>query len=458
MVCARWEERDIVEWVQYHRAVGFDHIFLYSNDDDPMPTFRALTPFLYGADAFITFQHYPKRRPGQPQQPDIYFHFLRHHKHKTEWFSMLDADEFFVFKGVNNVHAFMAEFENDCDALYFNWLVYGSAGKLKRDFDSVLLSHTLRTERIDVHTKMITRSAIISETEIKNKFGETHKSFWHFWAEYHIPDIRLVNVLHDNMAEYSANFPTNALTYVRTEGVSDRLIAKAYVAHFQFKSEEDFMRRVARGGSHTNSLWKKAFEDGSYKKRLLSGNNRMDVYLAQLWLGQVGEAFNFMTEIWVPVPNLPNVALRKPTRQSSVNAGSEEAPPYSWPVGHANDGVRTGGYGFATNHEDRPWWMIDLLAPHAIAEIHIYNRVDTPEFAARASRIAVASSDDSVNWTRIFALDGKTPVGGIRSKPLVIRPEPPVQARYIRILSPVPTTLHLDEVEIYGSALQQAAS
>ena len=79
-----------------------DHINVYSNDDDPSPCFRALLPYLFGSAPFVTFKHYPKRNPGRPQQQDIYLHFLSTYKDETEWVSLLDVDEFFVFRGVDN--------------------------------------------------------------------------------------------------------------------------------------------------------------------------------------------------------------------------------------------------------------------------------------------------------------------------------------------------------------------
>ena len=49
VACVRWEEADIAEWVHYHQMIGFDHIYLYSNDTDPLPTHKALLPYLRAA-------------------------------------------------------------------------------------------------------------------------------------------------------------------------------------------------------------------------------------------------------------------------------------------------------------------------------------------------------------------------------------------------------------------------
>lgn len=32
---ARWETQYAPEWLTYHRAIGFDHVYLTCNDDDP---------------------------------------------------------------------------------------------------------------------------------------------------------------------------------------------------------------------------------------------------------------------------------------------------------------------------------------------------------------------------------------------------------------------------------------
>ena len=37
VACARWEDPYVAEWVTYHLDLGFDHIYLHCNDDDPAP-------------------------------------------------------------------------------------------------------------------------------------------------------------------------------------------------------------------------------------------------------------------------------------------------------------------------------------------------------------------------------------------------------------------------------------
>jgi Glycosyl transferase family 2 len=56
---ARWETQYAPEWLAYHRAIGFDHVYLICNDDDPAPLWEAVLPFAAGAEPFVTFTHFP---------------------------------------------------------------------------------------------------------------------------------------------------------------------------------------------------------------------------------------------------------------------------------------------------------------------------------------------------------------------------------------------------------------
>ena len=71
--CARWESRFIVEWLNYYRIIGFDHVFLYCNDDDPRELYGKVLPYVLGPEPFVTFRHYPL----QGEQLRMYRHFLQ---------------------------------------------------------------------------------------------------------------------------------------------------------------------------------------------------------------------------------------------------------------------------------------------------------------------------------------------------------------------------------------------
>ena len=443
VACARWEETQIQEWVEYHKSIGFEHIYLYSNDDDPLPLFRAIAPYAYGPNPFITFRHWP----AVGEQIEIYLHFLDTFKHETEWFSFLDIDEFFVLKRVNQIAAFMREYEASVDCLYFNWLIYGNSFKVRRENGPVLTSYLRHGRKLDAHTKMICRSAALDPAAIRQRVGLG--AFWHFLDNYQLPNLRCQDLLHAPTDGYSADFPSSAEAFIRREGYDDAVMKRGYVAHFQFKSEEDFLRRWQRGGFSNGEQWRAVYQTGAHKAILAPNNEVYDSYLAEYWYRHTAPALRIGTQPPYGSPPNDNVALNKPSFQSSVYEPPGEEPSGSQVAGGGNNGLRLGTYGFHTQFQAQPWWLVDLLTPHRIAEIHIYNRNENAAIAARANEIDVMISVDGDNWTTLLSRRSGEPFG-LDGAPLVVPGPLGLPYRFVLLRLRESNYLHLEEVEVYG--------
>jgi len=278
VACARWEECDVVEWVEYHRSIGFEHIYFYSNDDDWYPLYARLQPYLLGPRPFVTYTYHS--RPGE--QTTMYLHFLSNYKDETEWACFLDIDEFIVLKQLNNISAFMEEFEGIYDCVYFNWLVYGHNGRIVRENRGVLQALNRRSSRINPLTKTIFHTRRITAELAKAGAEASGLPITHFWNGYPAP-LKMANVLGHDMRAYTNDFPRHAQDYLEKNNVNEEIIEKGYVAHFQFKSEEDFMRRVARGGFEAQNMYKEVFESGEYRNVLNALNEIEDSYLKLYW-------------------------------------------------------------------------------------------------------------------------------------------------------------------------------
>lgn len=124
VACARWEENYIQEWVLYYKNLGFDHIYLYCNDDFPYTLLEKLSPFLIGQNPFVTFYHH--KQIGQ--QFDMYLHFIINHINETEYVSFFDIDEFLWLSNGRNISEFINDINVKCDrivdVIYFNWLFF----------------------------------------------------------------------------------------------------------------------------------------------------------------------------------------------------------------------------------------------------------------------------------------------------------------------------------------------
>jgi hypothetical protein len=445
VACARWEEANIQEWVEYHKSIGFSHIYLYSNDDDPTALFRAVAPYTYGTDPFVTFLHWPQIG----QQMEMYLHFLKTFKQETTWYSLLDIDEFFVLKGVDDIGRFMRDYEPHVDCLYFNWLNYGNSGKVKREDGDTLTSYPRHDIGPDSHTKMLCRSAAIDAAAVEYGLAMGRGAFHHFVDNYKLPGVRCRDLLLGSTDGYSANFGASAEPFVTRDGFAEEVLKRGYIAHFQFRSEEDFIRRWRRGGFGQDEMWRSIYETHAYGTILTPRNRVYDTYLAEYWHRYTANAIRARAS--EPQSALPgqNVALHKPSWQSSVYLSDDPAPPLSRSAGGGNNGVRSGTYGFHTNYEMRPWWIVDLLQPHSVTAIHIYNRHGDPAVSARANELDVLAGADGVTWNMLWSNPGQT--FGVDGSPLVVTPSSHFVCRFVLLRLRGAGFLHLDEVEIYGA-------
>lgn len=136
----------------------------------------------------------------------------------------------------------------------------------------------------------------------------------------------------------------------------------------------------------------------------------------------------------LPVGTTQNLALAKPTRQSSLR--------YFGSRGGA-DGRVTGSFGFYTQIELNPWWDVDLQQSSKITEVRIYNSKIYPE---RASTLQVLLSNDGATWKRVYSHNGSA--FGADGQPLRV-PLNGVSARWVRVQLAETNFLHLDEIEVY---------
>lgn len=134
-----------------------------------------------------------------------------------------------------------------------------------------------------------------------------------------------------------------------------------------------------------------------------------------------------------------NVALGAQTRQSSY-------APFVVPGTSAVNGKRTGGFGFHTELDDRPWFEVDLGQAQPVDEILVLNRLDV--CAYRANSLQVLVRGHGGDWEMVHDRQGR-PFGGVDGRPLRIAIDGRL-VREVRMQLTEPGFLHLDQVEIYA--------
>ena len=440
VTCARWEAAHIVEWLCYHRSIGFDHLFLYCNDDDPAELYQTILPF---GDGMVTFVHFPM----VGQQIHMYRHFLEHHLHETEWFQFLDVDEFVFLGGHGSVGAFIASVPADWDSIYLNWLIFGPNGHKTRPEGSVLLNYTARMPGPDPHTKTLTRSSAVRTRRVPDP--HVRDSIHHHWGNEHYGVGEKRNILGFAMDAYWKEFPHHAALILQQPEVGAAIVDGPCIFHYFLKSEADLERRRQRGVAGDfihQGRWSQSLQGEKAEQFFDTLNQVADFRLHRYWTRYLSRWKPYAAP---PVPVWPNVAKGKQADQSSICAYSRGATTSEDAAG-ALAGTPDGGCGFHTEDEDRPWWSVDLAADHLIHEVRIYNRFDGAAIAARLRNFDVSASRDGDEWEILHRERGDVVWGGVDGHPFSLSLPDGVLCRFLRIGLAGRGILHLDHVEIFG--------
>ena len=112
------------------------------------------------------------------------------------------------------------------------------------------------------------------------------------------------------------------------------------------------------------------------------------------------------------------------------------------------DGITNGEWGFHTGETTEPWWQVDLGQVVDLERIVVWNRPQAPE---RAARLRIRISDEGREWRTAYEHDGSVFVGFSDRKPLRVALDG-ARARFVRVQLPGKTFLHLEEVEVFGTA------
>ncbi|MBB4197872.1 hypothetical protein GGD83_001664 [Rhodoblastus sphagnicola] len=125
MLCAivKNEAPYLVEWVAWHRMVGFDLIAIYDNDStDQTPDLLARMRRIGLIDAHIPW-------PSVAASPQLLAYGDAVRGCPTDWLMFLDADEFLMLKTTRRVNDFIASFPADVACIGVNWRLFGSSGE-----------------------------------------------------------------------------------------------------------------------------------------------------------------------------------------------------------------------------------------------------------------------------------------------------------------------------------------
>jgi hypothetical protein len=154
----------LAEWIEFHAAVGIDHVYLYNNRS--ADNFQeVLAPYI--ASNRVTLHDWP----DVPASPAADLHCITQYKDEAKWIAFIDADEFLLPVGEAGIKPILRRFEN-VPALAINWIYFGSNGHVERPKGGVLENYTRRSAVANRHVK-----AIVNPRRVI-KYGNSHHWFY----------------------------------------------------------------------------------------------------------------------------------------------------------------------------------------------------------------------------------------------------------------------------------------
>ena len=169
IVCiAKNEYNYIEEFVKYHLALGFKHIYLYDNQDVPDTYLKILDKYL----DFLTIIHLPGNDSDICIQMISLNNFLNNivpNNTNITHVVHIDIDEYIVLKKHSNITDFIIEYiKDDCYAIGINWKMFGSSGHTKYSSEPITSRFTKCDKNGNIHIKTL------CDIKMINGFNEPH--------------------------------------------------------------------------------------------------------------------------------------------------------------------------------------------------------------------------------------------------------------------------------------------
>jgi hypothetical protein len=228
------EGPNILEWVAYHRAIGFDRIQVYQNDSDDL-THRILR-VLNRIGAIEYYRNDCRKRQWQNK---AYRRASSSEAYRqADWCMALDGDEFLNVKAGDGMVSDLTDACDHPDEILVNWRNFGCSGHVDLD-DGLVTDRFIEAERKD----------LIVETRPAG-FKTLFKRAAYRRPGIHRPRVRQI----ENIRSVNgSNLPTKDLGKVTWRSFDPKTRALAQVNHYCVRDVSSFLLKTVRGSSsHVN--------------------------------------------------------------------------------------------------------------------------------------------------------------------------------------------------------------
>lgn len=242
----------ILEWIAYHKALGFDYFIFYTNDN----TDETVEVLVQLEAKGILEVHENTLLPEQsPQRFAFSKGFKRLSELKPDWVLCSDVDEYLVLKKEKSIKNFLANY-SDCDAIGFNWNHFGSSGLTEHNSGFTTERFTRSGETAFFMNRML-KSIFKFDVKKLKGFGP-HRPWYKDGIEpkYVYPSGEYV----------SPKFWKDGFNLISDESAPiEHDIACMH--HYSIRSLSEYLVKVARGNGMKANNKKSHFKDDYFKTR-----------------------------------------------------------------------------------------------------------------------------------------------------------------------------------------------
>lgn len=228
---AKNEASYILEWIAYHKAIGFVDFVIYDNLSQD-----GTTDILKKLESKKLIKHYIQKENGHGSPQRLaYNDCIKRFRDKTDLITFIDTDEFITSPSGKNIpeHISGVFLENpDMSAMALNWRIFGSSGKDIREDGFVIERFTKSCQNISSAVKSIIRPS--DATEMFTHYVQLSKG--RYGDENGQP------------VEFNKPSGTPAPGNIRVPSA-----VNIQINHYMVKSKEEFKIKESRGNANYQS-------------------------------------------------------------------------------------------------------------------------------------------------------------------------------------------------------------
>ena len=216
----------INEYLNHYKNIGYDHVFLYDNNDIGDEKFEdIISKDLIGK--FVTIIDYRGIKGKHvPRSYEAYNDCYSNNKKSYDWLSFFDLDEFLEFNNSQNLQKFFGDekFDN-CENIKINWI-------MTSDNDLLYYENKSLEERFPILLFNDSRNRLIKSTVRGNLKGN-------YWKRRNNP--------HTSKLKFTNCNSNGEIVSYECFDVIPPIHENAYIKHYSVKTIEEFCNKIKRG-------------------------------------------------------------------------------------------------------------------------------------------------------------------------------------------------------------------